>query len=763
MSARTIPFIAANLFAAGWAWFLVGKHYQAEADALEPGLLCGDGSCGAVLASAWSTVGGVPVSAPAVPMFAALALCGALILAGKADPRRVASAGTGAGILGLLFGGFLLWIMLGEVGEICRYCLVMDAATLAVLGASLALHPDGAGAALRGLGAALKPRAGPELLVAATVALGTPLLHAATFEEPPPPPVVEVVEEDDEPEAVVAAEDEDEPEAEPKPTRRLVLPKTAIEIALNPTIPIRGKQDAPVTLVLFEDFQCPYCSQLAGNVEGLLDQRPDDVRVAFVHFPMHQSCNEAELAKSLHHRACAASFASVCAQAQGEFWGMHDILFLHSQHLADEDLRDYASTLGLDLPAFDACMLAPETREKVLADTRIAKEIGVRGTPTYFMNGRRLAGAHPTEVLVAAVDLVKKGTAETVSMDVELAGEISGAVQSAAEVTIGAFTIDAFEARIVDGVAQTSPGVEPARAVSWYEADAACKAADKRLCTEQEWLTACTGELAVDTNHNNIYSDDRIRGRQQPYGSFKQMGWCLEGRNPDDPGEITTGTHPRCATPDGIYDMVGGVKEWVGLTPPAAGTKGGSYLSATSGRCGYFKDSISPDAKDETIGFRCCSGEPPEALADTFPGGKVGDAVQPWSGLRLDGGLIGAKELRDRPYLITFWATWCAPCRKELAALTELYPALAAKGLEIVAVSIDKDLGKLKRHLANQPLPFPVVVDPQQELMNGFDTRGTPTTFWITSSGRIRQRTIGYDGRPEHLQTDLEALLEAVD
>ncbi|MBT3219287.1 MAG: redoxin domain-containing protein [Proteobacteria bacterium] len=325
----------------------------------------------------------------------------------------------------------------------------------------------------------------------------------------------------------------------------------------------------------------------------------------------------------------------------------------------------------------------------------------------------------------------------------------------------GSFVIDAFEASLSDGRAQSRSGVVPAHGLTWYEGDAACRASGKRLCTEEEWLIACTGQIPVDENQNDIFSDDRLLGRSYPYGAYQQSTWCASSRAKDDPRPLITGNHPRCVTPEGVYDLEGLTKEWVGVIPSRAALKGGSYYSGSSARCGYLKDSEAPDHSDGSIGFRCCSGALDE-YADLFSGGKVGDQLLSFSGNTLDGTAVRSSDFAGSPLIITFWASWCGPCRAELPALDEMYRKHRDRGLKVLAVNVDTEAGAAKRFLAQTPVSFPIFMDRESSLMNRFDTRGVPTTFWVEPSGRIRQRTVGFDkGAMAKLEADVSALMTA--
>ena len=117
---KTALFAFLNVLAAGWAVNLVRLHNDAVASTLVPGVLCGeDGGCGDVLASSWSTLFGIPVSAPAAPMYIVLAILGLLVLSGKLSAERLAGIAVLCGTAGVAFGGWLLYHMLASVGAVC--------------------------------------------------------------------------------------------------------------------------------------------------------------------------------------------------------------------------------------------------------------------------------------------------------------------------------------------------------------------------------------------------------------------------------------------------------------------------------------------------------------------------------------------------------------------------------------------------------------------------------------------------------------------
>jgi protein-disulfide isomerase len=156
---------------------------------------------------------------------------------------------------------------------------------------------------------------------------------------------------------------------------------------VDPTGPSRGPADAPVVIVEFSDYQCPFCKRAEPTVTELLKKYPTQVRVVYRHMPLD----------GLHPRARPAAIASVCAEAQGKFWEYHDKLFSNQQALGDEDLDKSATELGLDLAAFKTCIANPETAQRVQHDSDAARAVGITGTPAFLINGILISGARPVE------------------------------------------------------------------------------------------------------------------------------------------------------------------------------------------------------------------------------------------------------------------------------------------------------------------------------------------------------------------------------
>jgi protein-disulfide isomerase len=157
---------------------------------------------------------------------------------------------------------------------------------------------------------------------------------------------------------------------------------------------VRGPAEAPVTLVEYGDFECPYTRRARPVVRRLGQEFGDRLLFVFRNFPLTR----------IHPHAQAAAEAAEAAASQGRYWEMHDLLFDNQRHLEDEDLRRYAQQLGLDPERFERELAQHAHAHRVREDLRGGLKSGVRGTPTFFVNGLRHDGPNDLATLRAAVE-----------------------------------------------------------------------------------------------------------------------------------------------------------------------------------------------------------------------------------------------------------------------------------------------------------------------------------------------------------------------
>jgi len=157
--------------------------------------------------------------------------------------------------------------------------------------------------------------------------------------------------------------------------------------------PSKGPEGAPVTIVEFSDFQCPYCSKASKVAEQVLTAYAGKVRLVFRDFPL-----------PFHDKAQKAHEAGRCAGDQGKFWELHDWMFANQGKLDVPAIKEAAKGLGIDAAKFDACVDGGTYAAKVKADLEAGAEIGVNGTPAFYINGKQLAGAQDFEKFKEAID-----------------------------------------------------------------------------------------------------------------------------------------------------------------------------------------------------------------------------------------------------------------------------------------------------------------------------------------------------------------------
>jgi predicted DsbA family dithiol-disulfide isomerase len=177
--------------------------------------------------------------------------------------------------------------------------------------------------------------------------------------------------------------------------RKVVLNFEPFRFSFNNTgAPTSGKKDAPVTLVEFSDFQCPFCKTAVPGIKQVEKAYADKVQIVYRQYPI----------PSLHPNAFKAAEASLCANEQGKFWALHDAMFEDQNKLSVSDLKATARRLGMDQKKFDGCLDSGRYVEQVQNDQKEAQRVGVNGTPTLFINGVMVDGGTQFPVLATLIE-----------------------------------------------------------------------------------------------------------------------------------------------------------------------------------------------------------------------------------------------------------------------------------------------------------------------------------------------------------------------
>ena len=160
--------------------------------------------------------------------------------------------------------------------------------------------------------------------------------------------------------------------------------------------PVLGSEDAPVTIVEFSDYQCPYCQRYHSETfQQIMDVYGDQVRYVYKDLPL----------TSIHPEAVPAAMAAHCASDQGVFWAYHDLLFSNELGLSDNAYMTYAESLDLDINTFADCMASGSYESIVMKDTNILLNLNAPiSTPTFFVNGQYIAGAQPFTVFAQLIE-----------------------------------------------------------------------------------------------------------------------------------------------------------------------------------------------------------------------------------------------------------------------------------------------------------------------------------------------------------------------
>ncbi len=178
------------------------------------------------------------------------------------------------------------------------------------------------------------------------------------------------------------------------PAMRLTLAPPRQTVAVAAYNPSRGAATAPITIIEFSDYQCPFCARVNPTLARVREKYGDKVRVIWKDFPL----------ENIHPLAARAAEAAHCAGEQGKYWEMHDRLFANQKDLAVDSLKKHAVAVGAEPVAFAACLDAGRLASRVTDGAEEGKALGIDSTPTLFINGRRVTGAQPWDVFEGIIE-----------------------------------------------------------------------------------------------------------------------------------------------------------------------------------------------------------------------------------------------------------------------------------------------------------------------------------------------------------------------
>jgi protein-disulfide isomerase len=345
----------------------------------------GEFSCDVVLSSRYARLFGIPVAYWAILTYVGMAVAAVIVSRSRSAARRRQLAGALWAVAGwgVLFSLYLAGISLFELHTICVLCSILYVVNLGLLVATT-IHFAAVRAPVRSQDAW---RGRTRLIAGASAGAALLLLGVVAWKAVGGEPALTADE--------IKVQD---PEFYAWYSK---LPTVTAPLAGGHS---KGQADAVVTLIEFSDFECGHCASAYRSLKEVLPRFQQDVQVRFHHFPLDPACNPA-VKHSLHQYACLAAVAAECAGAQGRFWEYHDQLFENQSTLNRDSLFTLADRVGLDRAAFSACLDSDAPREAIARDVAEGLRMRIESTPTFFLNGRTIAGAPRADALGYVIQL----------------------------------------------------------------------------------------------------------------------------------------------------------------------------------------------------------------------------------------------------------------------------------------------------------------------------------------------------------------------
>lgn len=334
--------------------------------------------CDAVAASRFAEIiGGFPLSGLAAGWFAAI--LGVSLLGRLPDWKEEAGRAVfWMSVVASVASTFYLAVMIGVVGKICAFCLGIDAASFALLGINLPTYLRS-----RASDRWSFPRWKP-ILATVMISLGVAAVLTKNLDSAPlsQQAIREYVDQ--------------------------VMTTPVVSVNSGQELPSIGPATAPITIVEFSDFQCPYCRVAAISLKTVMQRFPGKVRLVFRNYPLDSACNGL-MPRSVHPAACDAAKVAACAHEQGKFEGVYEQLFENQSQLGKIKPQDLAKNAGVDMPKLEACLTDSKTNLALQKDLEEGNRLGLKGTPLLFLNGRKIDGFFPVPVWNRLITELLKG------------------------------------------------------------------------------------------------------------------------------------------------------------------------------------------------------------------------------------------------------------------------------------------------------------------------------------------------------------------
>ena len=349
-------------------------------------------NCDAVNRSEYSELLGFPIAFLGSGFYAAVALAGLFGLKEREQHRLAGHLIALGGGLSVFYSLFLAYVSSQKIGAWCPFCIGLYGLNAIILvgGVLWARKEEGT------LGEALIGKEDRSLSLMGSAFVGVVLLGSLAGGSSPA---------------------QDKGKAGTSMSGPWPLVATSGPLQLDGTEPVYGDPSAPLAIVEFADFQCPFCADVAPRLKKVVDTHPE-LKMMFKHYPISSKCNDS-VSGERHENACDAAAATECADQQGKFWDMNRMAFKNQNYLSETDLFFLAQQIGLDEAKYKECMASPATMDAVRADVAHAVAVGITGTPSIFFSSdqgktwSRVDGV--VEELEAVLARIAQGQAPVVS------------------------------------------------------------------------------------------------------------------------------------------------------------------------------------------------------------------------------------------------------------------------------------------------------------------------------------------------------------